>query len=117
MKLKITATRAFTYRGQHNPQDRFFEISADGMVEVDVNTEIGNAVPSTSGNGVLLRISIPNSMTRKQIINFYRDNRADFLAVVDGFSVQWDGSNNVGRLTDDARAAMERLEYAVYSWS
>lgn len=117
MKLKITATRTFTYQGQCNPQGRFFEIDADGLVEVDVNPEIGNAVPSKVCNGELQRISIPHGMSRKQIIGFYNDNRSDFKAVVDGLSVKWNGSNHVGRLTEDARAAMERLEYAVYSWN
>lgn len=115
MKLKITATKAYTYRGQCNPQGRFFEVDSDGLVEVDVNPEIGNGVPAKVWNGELRRISIPHGMTRAQIVEFYRANRADFAALVSGLSVRWDGSNHVGVLTEAAQAAEERLDGLLYS--
>jgi hypothetical protein len=44
MKLKIFATRAFTYKGQFDPQPRHFIIDSSG-VAVDVDAEMGNAIP------------------------------------------------------------------------
>lgn len=116
MKLKITATRAYTYPGQTNPQGRFFEIDSDGLVEVDVNPEIGNGIPSKVWNGELRRFAIPHGMTRAQIIEFYRANRTDFQVLVSGLSVKWDGSNHVGVLTDVAQEAEDRLAANIYSW-
>ena len=37
-----------------------------------------------------------------------------FQRVLDGASIEWDGSNHVARLTDDARDAEEEIEDEIY---
>ena len=115
MKLKIKNSRAFKYEGQSNPQERFFEVFAAGRVEVDVNSEIGNAVPCKVWHGEIRRYTIPSSYTRKDIETFYSAHRALFEKVVNGLSIEWNGSNNAGVLSDAATQAEDEIQYALYS--
>jgi len=115
MKLKIINSRAFKYEGQCNPQERFFEVFANGRVEVDVNPEIGNAVPCKVWHGEIRRYTIPSSYTRKDIETFYSAHRAQFAKVVKGLSIEWNGSNHVGVLSDTATQAEEGIQYDLYS--
>ena len=116
MKIKIISTRAYTYPGQCVPQGRFFEVYPDGSVEVDVSPEIGNGVPSKVWHGKIIRLHIPHGPTREDIRAFYRIHRAEFARLVAGLSVEWNGSNYVGRLTEDAIGAQEWLEHALQNW-
>ncbi len=115
MKLNIINSRSFTYQNQCTPQGRFFEIFMNGNVEVDVNPEIGNSVPSKVWNGVIRRLSIPHGYTRNDIKSFYATHRKLFAIVVKGMNTMWYNSNEVGTLTDDAKEALESLEYALYA--
>lgn len=116
MKLKIVSTRRFKYSGQTNTQGLFFEIFQNGNIEVDVNPEIGNAVPSKVFHREIIRITIPDSMTRADIKGFYIDNREAFATIVKGFDSEWNGQNFVGVLTDEAQECLEDIEYKLYSF-
>ena len=115
MKLKIKNSRAFKYEGQCNPQERFFEVFADGRVEVNVNPEIGNAVPCRVWTGEIRRYTIPSGYTRKDIETFYSAHRAQFAKVVKGLSIEWVTSNFIGILSAEAKKAEEEIQYALYS--
>ena len=41
------------------------------------------------------------------------DHSEDVSAVVDGYTCEWDGHNHIGRLDEDATAALERLQDAL----
>ena len=116
MKLNIISTRRFTYPRQCNPQPLFLEIYQNGDIEIDVNPEIGNVVPSKVWNREIIRCSIPNGMTRNDIKEFYRTNKDSFKTIVKGMGTEWNGNNYVGVLTDDAQNALDSIEYALYSW-
>ena len=114
MKLTIINSRSFTYPNQCTCQDRFFEIYQNGSVEVDVNAEIGDSIPCKVFNMEIIRLNIPYSFTRKDIIAFYSEHRSKFAAVVAGMDTKWNGNNYVGTLTDDAEKALTELSYYLY---
>jgi len=116
MKLKIISTRRFTYPTQTTQQELFLEIYQNGTIEVDVNPEIGNSVPSKVWHREILRCGIPSGMTRSDIKEFYRANKSLFAIIVKGFTSEWNGSNHVGVLTDEAQEALEEIEYKLYSF-
>ena len=115
MKLRIINSRAFKYPNQTNPQSRFFEIYQNGSVEVDVDPEIGNAVPSKVWNREIIRFYIPDSFNRKDIISFYSANRSMFASVVSGMDTEWNGNNYIGTLTEEAKEALNSLTYSLYN--
>jgi hypothetical protein len=98
------------YPQQTRPQPAYIEISEDGDLAANYSGEIGNAVPASVWHQRDLRISIPPGAAREAIQGFVADNVDLFRRVIAGHSVEWDGSNHVGRLTDDARDALETLE-------
>ena len=114
MKLNLIRTRAFTYPNQCTPQSRYFSISKGGMIKVDVNGEIGNAVPVKVFNGEIRRLTIPAGYTRKDIIDFYKKHRVEFSTVTKGMNTVWNGNNWIGTLTDDADEALESLSHSLY---
>lgn len=98
------------YGSQTNAQDAFIEIDTDGDVRYDNNGEIGNAIPCTVFNGTTLRIAIPNYLTQDGYKALHEEIKDEIQTVLDGFTEVWDGNNWVGKLTDDAREALEELE-------
>ena len=116
MRLKIITSRRFTYPNQITQQELFMDIFQNGTIEVDVNGEIGNSVPSKVYHGEILRLHIPSHMNGKDVKGFYRDNKHFFATVLKGFSSEWNGSNFIGVLTDEASQAIESLRYKLYSF-
>lgn len=115
MKLTIINSRAFTYPNQCTPQGRFFQVYMDGTINVNVNYEIGNAIPAKVWHGVIRRLHIPDGYTRNDIKAFYSKHRKEFATLVKGMDSEWNNSNYVGTLTDDANKALESLSYALYA--
>jgi hypothetical protein len=97
------------YGDQTNPQGVLIELDCEsGVLRAMYNPEIGNAVPCDVWHGRSLRYTIP----------CYTASAAnDLLAslvplaqrVLDGYTSEWDGSNNVGKLAADAQAASEQI--------
>ena len=113
--LKIESGRIRKqYPGQTSAQPVVADISADGEVYVHYNPEIGNAVPMDIGHGIRRRITLPVT-TKAQARAWYQLNKTDLEALVAGMGERWDGNNTVGTLTEDARAALDALEYDVYA--
>lgn len=115
-RLKITACKGRllnTYPGQTQPQGRYIEVSANGELRIDWNSEIGNAVPVRVYNNIVRRIH-GNWQTKQAARDFVASHRNEFLALVNGMGEKWDGSNHIGTLTVEASAALEKIEYAAY---
>ena len=100
------------YDRQTNAQDAYVEIHADGTVDYESNSEIGNAVPVSVWHGRIRRIPIPNHLTPtgyQQLHDFIKD---ELEILINGMDEKWDGSNWVGTLTEEARETLDQLEYA-----
>jgi hypothetical protein len=98
------------YGGQHQPQDAYIEIHANGEIHFDYNSEIGNAVPMSVWHGQIRRIAIPNDLTSKGYADLF-DYISDLLQIlVDGMDDRWDGSNWVGTLTEEAQDTLDWLD-------
>jgi len=100
------------YPQQIYPQPAYLEIDPEkGAAILDWSGEIGNAVPAAVWHGRILRVSVSNTLTWDEIYKLVEDEAVqDLIArIIDGHETIWDGSNHVGHLSDDARAALEGL--------
>lgn len=97
------------YDGETYAQSCHIELDLrDGELTADYDGEIGNAVPMTVWHGIVRRWGIP-CLTAEAANTLMREIAPLAQRVLDGASIEWDGNNNVGRLTDDAQAAEEEL--------
>lgn len=100
------------YPRQTSAQPAYIEMDEGGAVSVDWDSSIGNGAPMSVWHNRTLRWSIPNTLTGAALADFL--GREDVQALLErihaGHSVDWDGRNQVGRLTDDARNASYDLE-------
>lgn len=105
------------YPGQCSVQPAYLELYEDGSVSADWDGEIGGGTPMNVWNGRSIRWSLPDSLTGEAVADFLaREDVAALLARIhEGHSVEWDGSNNVGRLTEDAAEAQQDLEQLIQS--
>ena len=70
------------------------------------------ASPSDEWHGIVVAAAVtghPDAAEARQVLT----DSDDVRAVIAGHSIIWDGSNHVGRLTDAAAAALERLVSAL----
>jgi len=97
------------YQGQTNRQDAYIYLdTSTGEMGADYDAEIGNAVPMSVWHNITLRWSIPPYLAA--VANEEMEHIAPLAQrVLDGASVEWDGSNNVGTYTDDADAAIGEI--------
>lgn len=103
------------YPNQTNPQQAFIEIELEsGEVRADYNPEIGNAVPEYYWNGRAVRIPINPYCDGNALANFITSEEIQALVVriLNGARWEWNGSNNVGHINEDAEAAVAELELA-----
>ena len=100
------------YGSQTNAQDAYVEIHADGTINYESNSEIGNAVPVSVWNGRIRRIKIPNHFTATGYQQLHDYLMADLEIVINGMSEEWNGNNMVGTLTEEARETLDQLEQA-----
>jgi hypothetical protein len=114
MKLNIISTRTFKYPNQTEFQRRYFEICS-GNVSVDVNTEIGNAIPMNVWDGRVIRINIPHSFSRGDICRFFQKNKELFQTIISG-NILVDIPNLVhAKLTNEGMDALDNLEWQLYN--
>ena len=98
------------FPGQHEPQSAFVQLHPDGEVEFGASGEIGNAVPEAVFNDRILRIvDVDPYLSLDGLDKLHREIRPLLEEIAAGHSVEWNGNNNVGRLTEDAQEARERL--------
>jgi len=99
------------YDGQIEAQPVYIEIDPEaGTVSADCNGEIGNAIPMNVYHGRIMRVGIP-CLTASAANRLMRDLLPLVEKLAAGYTCEWDGSNNVGRLTDEAMAALEAIQY------
>lgn len=111
MKLKKQHTQDhcyYQYPAQSRPQPAYLLLDLeDGELTADYSGDIGNGVSMRVWHGVDVQVDFDPRLTA-DAINRLMDQVADDLqTVLDGASVEWDGNNWVGILTDDAREALE----------
>ncbi len=105
------------YQGQTDRQDAYIALDLrDGRMWAHYNPEIGNAVPMSVYHRAVQRWYMPPF--RASTANRIMDTIASLAqAVLDGATVEWDGSNNVGRLTEDATDAVEKIGIEINTWA
>lgn len=98
------------YRGQTSAQDCYVWLNCKtSKLGVMRGAEIGSAVPFAVHHGHTQRWSIP--ALKAKAANELLEEIAPLAArVVAGYSSEWDGSNNVAELSDDAEAAREEID-------
>lgn len=103
------------YDREINPQGAFVLLSEEGGVSADWNSEIGNGIPATVWHGCDLRFPVSCSVSGSALADYLEGEEGSSLLsrIHQGHSVEWDGSNYVGNLDDDAKAAREELEAAL----
>jgi hypothetical protein len=96
------------YGSQSRPQDAYLELDLEtGKLTADYNGEIGNAVSSHVWHGRVQRINFA-PLLKIEKINELMDDLEDLCQkILDNSSVDWNGSNYVGNLTDEGREAHE----------
>ena len=102
------------YPGQVSAQPAHLEIDPGSRTyTAESNPEIGNAVPMDVWHRRRLRCGgLPPSIGGAALAGFLADpDLVDLITrVCDGHSDAWDGSNMIGRLTDDASDALQDIE-------
>jgi hypothetical protein len=90
----------------------------DQDIDLDVRSRISgdNSMPMRAWHGVLRQYALasskggPSTLTREELVSAVEEVLPLAERVLAGGSVEWDGSNHVGRLNDDARDAGYELE-------
>lgn len=104
------------YPRQMEPQPAYLEMDEDGEISADWNGEIGNAVPASVWHNRTLRWDVAPA-ARDGVVDGWLDGTDEHLAALlarvhAGHTVEWDGNNHVGRLTDDAcEASQDAQDY------
>jgi hypothetical protein len=99
------------YPNQTAPQPGYIELDEDGNVTYDYDGAIGYAVPIDVWDGRTIRWTLPGDIRGKTLHRLLTVKLPGLLERVHaGHSVEWDGSNHVGRLDDDASAARAEIE-------
>lgn len=104
------------YRGQLQAQPAYIELYEDGRVIVDASAE-KNSMPEVMYNGRARRYQVPNDLSVTGIDALLEEVKPLLQRVHDGRSIEWDGSNNVGHLTEDAIEAEEEIEKRIEKFS
>lgn len=101
----------YRHAGQSEPQRAALYIKADGTVTADINYQI-NCVTFDVWHGRTRTVELSPSVSGAALADWLdNESTVALLArVVAGLTVDWDGNNEVGRLTDDAVAALDELE-------
>jgi len=96
------------YPREFRPQDAYITLDEDGRVGASPNFEI-NAVPADVWNKRTIWIPVSPEIGAAQIRKIVKRALPLLERVHAGHSVEWDGSNMRGRLTDDASEALVEL--------
>lgn len=99
------------YLQQSQPQPAYITITEDGDVSAGHSGEVGDAVPMAVWHHRTLRVPVHAAMLGDALADLLEsaEVRALLVRIHAGHSIEWDGSNHVGRLTDDAKAALDEL--------
>ena len=99
------------YPRQTQAQDAYIELDPNARTaSMTWNAEIGNAIPTALWHHQLVRVSVPNTLSNAQCQELAAEVQPLLLRICEGYERVWDGSNHVGRYSEDARAAITDLE-------
>jgi len=101
----------YQYPGQSRPQPAYIELAEDGAVTAGWSGEIGNAMPMRVWNGRTLRWAVSPYLSGNELAELIDELRPLLEQMHAGHTVEWDGSNRVGRLTAEARQASEEIRW------
>ena len=113
MKLQIHRSKNSTfhiYPQQTQPQPVYLSLDERGNVSIDWDGEIGNAVPVYVWHGRTRRWKLNGPVSRKTANRIMGDLKPQLRRILFGLSVDWNGSNNVGTLNEDAKLASSEIE-------
>jgi hypothetical protein len=102
------------YPGQCNPQRAFVKLCSDGRVRYYADVEIGNGISCDIYHRTSRRWSVPNDLTPRGYEQLHDDIAEMLQEVSEGMSERWDGNNTIGRLTEEASDASDRLEFFLH---
>jgi len=110
---KITITElCHRYPGQTEPQPARLVIDPQEQTAyAEYNPESGNGVSMAIWHGRELTCCLSPYVDEGQLTDYLEGDAQRLLeAICDGHTVDWDGNNHVGRLTDEAAEALDALE-------
>jgi len=105
------------YYGQLTPQPAFVELicRGEGAVSAGINGDIGAAVPMYVWQNLAVRWVIPPETTGPSLKALFEEEYFLDLCkrILSGFEEVWDGSNYVGRFSEDAASAIGEAGYFI----
>lgn len=115
MKLTIEPGHiAWRYPNECNNRPIYAEISRNGDVSVYTSRDpSGNSMSEDVFNGRSHRIRL-DVTSKKEIRAWYRYNRDEIKTIIAGMDTRYNGQNYVGTLTEEAKSALELVEYSAY---
>lgn len=117
IKIIVPAGKAPLYErygGQIHPQPAYFELRPEERVaEFDWNANVGGGTSMDAWHGLVRRYRVPATLSREGCENLAETLQPLLQRVVDGFEEVWNGSNHVGRLTQDASHAEYEIESVI----
>lgn len=78
--------------------------------EIDAGYEMQNSTSMRSWNNIELHIHVSEQSTTDEITRIIDENMGGFQKILNGASIEWDGSNYRGKLNDDAQYIYDRLD-------
>ena len=99
------------YPGQTSPQSAYIELDLQNKtLAAYYNSEIGNAVPFSVWHGHDRRYWVPSDASAHDLNTLMAEIAPVASRLYDGYESEWNGSNHVARLTEDAEEAELEIE-------
>jgi len=99
------------YEMQYQAQPAYVQIDSSGNVTADYSGEISNAVPESVYHDRTLRFRVSPEVSGTSLFDYLLQFGRPLLARIHaGHEVDWNGSNQVGSLTDDAKEAVVEFQ-------
>jgi len=100
--LNETAPLYCRFSHQGEPQPGFIEVDPRGediTVEADYSHEPGGGIPADVWHHLVERISCPSWVLGSDLIEYMQSEefKTKILALCEGYGIDWDGSNYIGR--------------------
>ncbi len=94
------------YSGQYRPQTAHVEIDPEDMtISAAADSEIGNSVSALVWHGRVQSYTVDNRLTAVEVNDLMAEIQPLAERLAAGYNCEWNGSNWVGSLTDDALEA------------
>jgi hypothetical protein len=97
------------YPGQTEPQPAFVQLWPDGEVEFGFEGNINGVSESVFHDRTVRVDGIDPHLSLEGIDKLHKEIRPLLEEIAAGHSIEWNGQNQVGRLTEEAQDARERL--------